>query len=971
MKLIARFLTATTTALTLLSLGAIAQTTYTDTSGTPVNEVATSCAAPLRQSITVGDTGTVGDVDIGLLITHTYRGDLVTFLESPLGTRVQLTANDGGASGQNMNVLFDDSAGTPYTSASTTTDHAATAPPYENTFSPLDTLSSFDGENLNGTWIVEICDFYNADSGDYVRADLTISPAIPEADLSLSVSATVTNPTTGSNTILTYTVTNSGPDATDGITVAAPLPDGLSYVSDTSGGAYNSATGLWTIPGTLGATSTSAIQVTAVANVSGSGAIESEIMSATLPDPDSTPNNMNTQPLEDDTAYETIIINGPPPGTPPTLSCPAPLSTFDWDSNAWTAGALTQSYATGVGFNFVVTGDTGFFQNNAAFGGQNPALSTTLTGGLGGTEQSLHMVVNYTSSTQQVVMTMDVGTPGIGVESLQFSLFDVDINPITSANTHFIDRIQVFGSLGGNAKGSILTPGASNSVSGITATGIAAAASTSADGTVVVTFDTPVDQVVFFYDNDPAVNSNPGQQGISMHDITYCTRGEDFSDAPAAYGTPSHIITPGYRLGATAPDRDASALPSANADGDDTSSTDDENAISIPPLSQGQTTSISVPVTGAGGFLQAWVDWNGDSTFQASEQIATDLQTATSTISVPVIVPVSATTSQTFARLRWSTQSGLGSDGPATDGEVEDYALTVTPNSTPSCPSGLVAVNTPGTATSVVVDAQNGTLALGTPETAGSGANNGNSARVNTFNRTLTLDLGDLVAQNSNLNVYSARDNNAGNITISLSDDNITFTPVTTFNAAPNDIVQETVLTVPTGGAQYIEFQRNGGNVWIAGVSYNDICVTPATLNGTKSTAIYDPLSEGLFAIPGNDMVYTITVTNSGGSVADTDSITLIDALPGTFEFYNDTTPMFGGAVVGWNETSSSLTFNPATDLGFSNGASAPADFASCTYTPSSGYDPAVTYICFNPKGAFAFGDPDPEFSVSFRGRIQ
>ena len=42
-------------------------------------------------------------------------------------------------------------------------------------------------------------------------------------------------------------------------------------------------------------------------------------------------------------------------------------------------------------------------------------------------------------------------------------------------------------------------------------------------------------------------------------------------------------------------------------------------------------------------------------------------------------MPSDATTNQTFARFRWSTTAGLDATTAATDGEVEDYALTIQP----------------------------------------------------------------------------------------------------------------------------------------------------------------------------------------------------------------------------------------------------------------------------------------------------
>ncbi len=177
----------------------------------------------------------------------------------------------------------------------------------------------------------------------------------------------------------------------------------------------------------------------------------------------------------------------------------------------------------------------------------------------------------------------------------------------------------------------------------------------------------------------------------------------DYGDAPVsgsapdgsntnAYGEAIHTIASGISLGAGDPDADTANQPTTNADGDDTDGTDDEDGVTIPTLAQGQSASIDVTVnqiTASTGYLQGWIDWNGDGDFaDAGEQIATDLQYSSGTggtISIPVTVPSTAITSApTFARFRWSTTAGLDSTTAASDGEVEDYALTINSYST-SC----------------------------------------------------------------------------------------------------------------------------------------------------------------------------------------------------------------------------------------------------------------------------------------------
>lgn len=178
--------------------------------------------------------------------------------------------------------------------------------------------------------------------------------------------------------------------------------------------------------------------------------------------------------------------------------------------------------------------------------------------------------------------------------------------------------------------------------------------------------------------------SNADFLGVTLFPVNAC----DQSDAPdgTALGTAQHTIVGGFRLGA-AIDAENAPQPSAGAEGDDLDMTgDDEDGVSFPGLIQGQTAAIDVSVTqasGGQGYLQAWIDWNGDGDFDdPGEQVAADRQSAsagTHTLSLPVNVPPGATTQATFSRFRWSSRPGLASGGAAPDGEVEDYSLTIQP----------------------------------------------------------------------------------------------------------------------------------------------------------------------------------------------------------------------------------------------------------------------------------------------------
>lgn len=155
---------------------------------------------------------------------------------------------------------------------------------------------------------------------------------------------------------------------------------------------------------------------------------------------------------------------------------------------------------------------------------------------------------------------------------------------------------------------------------------------------------------------------------------------QDFGDAPASYGNPVHDIVNGFRIGATNTSEPARYnSPTASGDtGDD--------GVTIAQLRRSLTTTATVTVTGANGRLQCWIDWNGDGDFiDAGEQVATnirdnntgDTNAATGTITFDIATPATATLTQTFARFRWSTTNNLDSLATASNGEVEDYAVTI------------------------------------------------------------------------------------------------------------------------------------------------------------------------------------------------------------------------------------------------------------------------------------------------------
>jgi large repetitive protein len=133
------------------------------------------------------------------------------------------------------------------------------------------------------------------------QSSITLTPQL--ADLSLS--KTINNPTVtlGQPVTFTLNVNNAGPSPATNVTVTDQLPQGLTFVSATPAGVYNSATGVWTV-GTLANGASASLQITASVGTSTAITNTAQISASDQRDPDSTPgNNIAT---EDDQGSVTI-----------------------------------------------------------------------------------------------------------------------------------------------------------------------------------------------------------------------------------------------------------------------------------------------------------------------------------------------------------------------------------------------------------------------------------------------------------------------------------------------------------------------------------------------------------------------------------------------------------------------------------------------------------------------------------------
>ncbi len=140
-------------------------TTYTSTN---VPIPLPNGTSTISSNLTISGAGTIGDLDVSVTMAHAWVGDLrfvlrnqttgtaVTFIDRP-----GVPASTYGCSGDNINATLSDEA------ASAVENQCASGTPTINgTFSPNNALSAFDGQSGNGTWVLEVTDFYtSADAG--------------------------------------------------------------------------------------------------------------------------------------------------------------------------------------------------------------------------------------------------------------------------------------------------------------------------------------------------------------------------------------------------------------------------------------------------------------------------------------------------------------------------------------------------------------------------------------------------------------------------------------------------------------------------------------------------------------------------------------------------------------------------------------------------------------------------------------
>lgn len=202
----------------------------------------------------------------------------------------------------------------------------------------------------------------------------------------------------------------------------------------------------------------------------------------------------------------------------------------------------------------------------------------------------------------------------------------------------------------------------------------------------------------------------------------------------------------------------------------------------------------------------------------------------------------------------------------------------------------------------------------------------------------------------------------------------ITFLPIATLATGAGGSVEFDVALASIAGqtvsntARILSTERP---VAVTSVVNATVVAAIADLRVQKTSFLFDPLSVGKFNIPGEDLVYTITVMNHGDALS-TNSLIVIDALPIQLSLsrfaFDGTTVQPIKFVDGIAGASSGLVCCGATQLEYSTDGG-----LSYSYLPpASVYDSSITHVRVRPSGQMLNGLTTPtSFNLLLKAKIK
>lgn len=107
--------------------------------------------------------GTVSNVTVNVVFTHSNLSDVQIEMVSPKGTKVKLFERNCGSTGSTLSLNYDDLGGVLSCNTLTT-----------QTVSPFEPLSAFNGETSKGTWKLRVRDSFLGDTGIFRSGSITV-----------------------------------------------------------------------------------------------------------------------------------------------------------------------------------------------------------------------------------------------------------------------------------------------------------------------------------------------------------------------------------------------------------------------------------------------------------------------------------------------------------------------------------------------------------------------------------------------------------------------------------------------------------------------------------------------------------------------------------------------------------------------------------------------------------------------------
>ncbi len=214
---------------------------------------------------------------------------------------------------------------------------------------------------------------------DWDDASVVVSPRGDLIDLELTKAADPTRVVVGDETTWTVDLTNQGPADASGVAVTVASPTGVSYVSHTGDGLFDSVSGMWTVGDLAAGTSVTLAIVTTVVE-EGRWTCEAEVTAADQEDFDSVPGDGEGDDWDDATVAtrpgdELIDLELTKAAEPQTLAVGGEAT--------WTVDLTNQGPDDATGVAVTVTAPAGLtYVSHQAVGAFDPGTGVWTVGDL-------------------------------------------------------------------------------------------------------------------------------------------------------------------------------------------------------------------------------------------------------------------------------------------------------------------------------------------------------------------------------------------------------------------------------------------------------------------------------------------------------------------------------------------------------------------------------------------------------------